>query len=453
MSIGKTLAAAVFLAAFALPAPAADKVEQSLLADIRKAEQNLQATQRRVDGERRQVAERLNALERSVLELREKTAVARRLADENTLNLSQLEKRLESWREQHLYQQNLLQRFVRQHDVPIADDDDAGDDVTLQAQIAAISELVGSLDGRLHPAWRDNDVVLASGELEKMQTLAVGPVAWYLRGDGEAGMLDIDNGIARSGLAFGGSDRDGLQALATAGEGIITFDPSLSRAVVKAAQSESLVEHLVKGGMWVIPIILFALLALAIALLKGVQLWRLPAVAPIAPGKLQAQLAQAAPELTGSVTGMQQRLVKIAAATEKGQSRDDRLFTELQADRHWLERGIGVIAITASVAPLLGLLGTVSGMIEMFKMMTLFGSGDPEIVSGGISQALITTELGLVVAIPALIINAVLSRRAKSYYRELENFAIQLSQVDAGNPAEADSEQPVVFAKTAGAST
>jgi len=84
----------------------------------------------------------------------------------------------------------------------------------------------------------------------------------------------------------------------------------------------------------------------------------------------------------------------------------------------------------AAVSPLLGLLGTVSGMIETFKMMTLFGSGDPEVVSGGIAQALVTTELGLVVAIPALILNAVLSRKAKSYYAELENFAILISKQD-----------------------
>ena len=69
-------------------------------------------------------------------------------------------------------------------------------------------------------------------------------------------------------------------------------------------------------------------------------------------------------------------------------------------------------------------------MIETFRMMTLFGSGDAEVVSGGISQALVTTELGLVVAIPALILNAVLSRKAKAYYSELENFAILLSNAN-----------------------
>src|SRR5690606_41120684 len=105
---------------------------------------------------------------------------------------------------------------------------------------------------------------------------------------------------------------------------------------------------------------------------------------------------------------------------------DDLLFNCLQSSKFKPERLLGAIAVVASIAPLLGLLGTVSGMIETFKMMTLFGSGDPEVVSGGIAQALITTELGLVVAIPALILHALLSRKARNYYHQLEALALHI---------------------------
>ncbi|HMW50322.1 MAG TPA: MotA/TolQ/ExbB proton channel family protein, partial [Cellvibrionaceae bacterium] len=81
------------------------------------------------------------------------------------------------------------------------------------------------------------------------------------------------------------------------------------------------------------------------------------------------------------------------------------------------------------VAPLLGLLGTVSGMINTFKMMTIFGSGDVNTVSGGISEALITTELGLIVAVPALVIGAVLTRQIKTYAHGMERFAIKISKI------------------------
>jgi biopolymer transport protein ExbB len=64
-----------------------------------------------------------------------------------------------------------------------------------------------------------------------------------------------------------------------------------------------------------------------------------------------------------------------------------------------------MLAVVATAAPLLGLLGTVAGMIETFQSMTLFGAGDPKVVSGGISLALVATELGLIVAIPILLLH------------------------------------------------
>ncbi|HBP56797.1 MAG TPA: flagellar motor protein MotA, partial [Verrucomicrobiales bacterium] len=64
-----------------------------------------------------------------------------------------------------------------------------------------------------------------------------------------------------------------------------------------------------------------------------------------------------------------------------------------------------------ATAPLLGLLGTVTGIIKTFKLMEIFGAGDPKPLISGISEALITTEMGLILAIPALIAHALLSRR------------------------------------------
>ncbi|RZA05465.1 MAG: MotA/TolQ/ExbB proton channel family protein, partial [Moraxellaceae bacterium] len=91
---------------------------------------------------------------------------------------------------------------------------------------------------------------------------------------------------------------------------------------------------------------------------------------------------------------------------------------------------MGIVATSAAVAPLLGLLGTVSGMINTFKMMTIFGSGDVSTVSGGISEALITTELGLIVAVPSLVISAILTRQIKTYSHAMENFAIKISKIN-----------------------
>ena len=281
----------------------------------------------------------------------------------------------------------------------------------------------------MQPQWQPSEVVSSNGEIEAMQTLNIGPVTWYWSPTHtNGGLAQNEDQRIKTAVAFSGGRSDQLQTLQQSNTGQITFDPSLTRAVAMSQQKESAAQHIVKGGLWVIPILLFALFALSIAILKTVQLWRLPKIRSLSSGQLQRAINGDA-SVVGDLNGMQKQLLHIARDEDKSQARDDQLFTQLQRDQHWLNRWLGAIAITASVSPLLGLLGTVSGMIETFKMMTLFGSGDPEVVSGGIAQALITTELGLVVAIPALILNAVLSRQAKNYYHALENFAVQLSQL------------------------
>ena len=85
-----------------------------------------------------------------------------------------------------------------------------------------------------------------------------------------------------------------------------------------------------------------------------------------------------------------------------------------------LQRGIIFIKIISVVAPLLGLLGTVTGMIETFQAMALFGTGDASVMAGGISQALMTTVLGLVVAIPTVLLHTFVNGRSRSIIQVLQ---------------------------------
>ncbi len=77
-----------------------------------------------------------------------------------------------------------------------------------------------------------------------------------------------------------------------------------------------------------------------------------------------------------------------------------------------LERFLTLVKIISTVAPLMGLLGTVTGMIEVFQQITLFGTGDPQIMAGGISGALVTTVLGISVAIPTVLIHTLIKSRS-----------------------------------------
>nr|MEE4267125.1 MotA/TolQ/ExbB proton channel family protein [Candidatus Krumholzibacteria bacterium] len=115
-------------------------------------------------------------------------------------------------------------------------------------------------------------------------------------------------------------------------------------------------------------------------------------------------------------------------------------FGDPEVDRHVLKqiqeslRGalrsrLAVIAVLAGIAPLLGLLGTVLGMIHTFEVISLFGTGNARAMAGGISMALVTTQAGLLVAIPGLFISGFLARRARRLENSLDEFSHQLDRL------------------------
>jgi biopolymer transport protein ExbB len=105
---------------------------------------------------------------------------------------------------------------------------------------------------------------------------------------------------------------------------------------------------------------------------------------------------------------------------------EEAMFECVLDARASLNSWIPLIKIASAVEPLLGLLGTVTGMINTFKLITIFGTGDASTFSSGISEALLTTMWGLVTAIPCLLMAAFLSRKARSALDEMEKLAVRL---------------------------
>ncbi len=101
-----------------------------------------------------------------------------------------------------------------------------------------------------------------------------------------------------------------------------------------------------------------------------------------------------------------------------------RVAETMMKDVPKIQRRIGLLKVIVVISPLLGLLGTVTGMILTFQSLTLFGTGDPRLMAGGISQALVTTVLGLAVAIPAMLLHALVSSKARELTQVLEEQAI-----------------------------
>ncbi len=112
-----------------------------------------------------------------------------------------------------------------------------------------------------------------------------------------------------------------------------------------------------------------------------------------------------------------------------------------------LERGASVLKILAAIAPMMGLLGTVTGMIGTFQSITLFGTGDPKLMAGGISMALITTVMGLIAALPLLLIHNLLHSKASKLINiiELQSAGLIAQQAEAEQPLPAAAKHPLAM--------
>lgn len=99
----------------------------------------------------------------------------------------------------------------------------------------------------------------------------------------------------------------------------------------------------------------------------------------------------------------------------------------------YIDKYTSTIAVLAGIAPLLGLLGTVMGMISTFEVISMYGTGNARALASGISEALITTETGLIIAVPGLFFVSFLSRQAESVYTRIQRFCILLLKVPYKN--------------------
>jgi biopolymer transport protein ExbB len=221
-------------------------------------------------------------------------------------------------------------------------------------------------------------------------------------------------------------------------------DPTLGNALKVEATEETLVEHILKGGPVMAPILLMGALALLVVLWKWLSLSRVRV-----PGRrrMTALLEavgrmdrDAAKREAAAMRGPVGRMLAdgVAHLDDGRELVEEVMYESMLASRLKLQRMLPFVAICAASAPLLGLLGTVTGIIKTFTMITLFGSSDVGQLSSGISEALITTEYGLIVAIPSLILHAWLSRKAKAIGGAMEQAALavvnRMKQVPIATP-------------------
>ncbi|HFD12338.1 MAG TPA: MotA/TolQ/ExbB proton channel family protein [Crenotrichaceae bacterium] len=222
--------------------------------------------------------------------------------------------------------------------------------------------------------------------------------------------------------------------LETKTNGVVTvgIDPSRGAILSAIVQTPSLKERIKQGGVIAYIILLVGVVALLIILERWLVLL-------VTSRKMNKQL-----KLDEANTNNPLGRVLAVANTVPRQGLetlqlklDEAILKELPR----IERGLSTIAIMAAIAPLLGLLGTVTGMIETFTSITLFGTGDPKYMSSGISQALVTTELGLAVAIPVIVFHSYLTSRGNHLIQILDEQSAGLVAISS-DKKHARSEAP-----------
>jgi biopolymer transport protein ExbB len=214
------------------------------------------------------------------------------------------------------------------------------------------------------------------------------------------------------------------------------------------------------GGIVMVPIILCSIIGLAITLER---LWTLRGQR-VVPEELADKVWQWVENRSLSdkqIMALQQHspLGRVLAAGLANRNRDRVVMMEAIEDAgrhvmHDLERYLNTLGTIASISPLLGLLGTVTGMIRTFKAITIAGIGNPTAMASGIAEALITTAAGLMVAIPAFVVYRYLRGKVDALVIDMEKEALKLVQAidrTSGTRPQAAVEIAAIVAEEAAA--
>ena len=419
--------------------------------DLQDATQRLASLRETIEMEKIPLAQKVASQERDAAAKRKDLDRKLRLRDNRDANLLQLkeevqknERELESslrllkdyarsWRqgtppaEQALWNQRLSQS-LSQDQGPMGQSIQAYMDI-LQLSILATHEQAGGL------SFPGDAIVPPEGMREDGIFWAIGPVTFFSGAEGSAGFIekpfhsDQFSSVDLSADSVKRLEPSRLQkasdtsseaialALSTPTDtlAIIPLDPSLGKAFVMEGGELSLLEELQKGGIWIYPILFFAAISLLIAVYKAFQILGVPTPSELA-------------SLDGSYLGPFELLRKTARSYQgnKPEILEEILYEGIIDFQVRLEKALPLIAVTAATAPLLGLLGTVTGMIDVFRQITNFANPENSELARGISEALVTTKFGLITAIPSLIAHALLSRRLQGVVSKLEGFAARL---------------------------
>ncbi len=302
--------------------------------------------------------------------------------------------------------------------------------LTLEAADRIMERVRMAIGGHVAPGSLMFD---GDNELLPGRVLWMGPEVFFRSDrDGAVGSVRAVDGLSHPvALRLSLQDPQAMERLFAGEAGVYEADPTGGSALRLQDARGTWLDHLKKGGVIGYLILALGGLAALTTLLKLIDIRHVNADRPETIHHVLEHLK------AGSVEDTRRTVVQLhPTARELFESGllhlekpkavlEDNLYAVLLRQRMQLERRLPFLTVIVAAAPLLGLLGTVTGMVKTFTLITVFGTGNAAKLSSGISEALVTTELGLIVAIPTLIVHGYLNRRTQKILGLSERYAAE----------------------------
>jgi biopolymer transport protein ExbB len=445
-----TLILLVAAAPFLSRAQGLDAVAHDATADLDKASAELTAARAEVEAARLPIARRITELEQQLIARRAELAKAQRFQENQLVELNALKAEAKRASDEVKFTESLVTEYARAFRSRLnfveeprytamfdaVDQAGASADLTPVQRFTQRTVLLTTALMRIEQA-QGGEIMAGKaldgrGLVQPGKVALIGPVALFAADSGTtAGLLQQELNKADPTVAkLDESLAAASQKLASTGSGELVLDPTLGSAIKMSALHKSFYEQLEEGGVAMIPLLGLGIAAILLGIYKWWQLSRVRVATDKdlqqVLGHLSAGEQQQALKHAQGITGIAGDLLATAInhVDEKKEYIEEVLYEKMLGARTKLERGLPFLALAATTGPLLGLLGTVTGMIATFKAISSFGGGDPKMLAAGISEALICTATGMAVAIPSLLFHAFLSRRAKGIIGSMEQTSV-----------------------------
>jgi len=429
------------------------EVVKQLQERLDKATSELSEARRAIEAEKLPTTQKLSQLEDQVIEARKEYDRILRIRDSRTLELTNLKASNKAREDSTNYLTNLLDEYARNFEtrIHVTELQAIGDQLKklqnlgnnanlstaeqLQSRIDIVSMSLDRLEraagGEVFPGKATDK----SGNVTEGKFVVVGPLAFFGSEDGSKyGLADLKLGSIDPTLLSlpGDAKPEGIVDVSKTGSGLLPIDATRGNAFKLEETKDSVIDEIKKGGPLMWPIVGLGILAVLVGLLKWVHLSlvgqpslkRVREFLDLLDLKRQAEAEKLALKTRGPIG----KFMAAAARhyTDPQTVMEETMFEKILDAKVRLNSWIPFVKIAAAVEPLFGLLGTVTGMINTFKLITVFGTQDASTFSSGIAEALITTEWGLVTAIPCLLIAAFLARKARGVIDDMEKLGVRI---------------------------